>query len=78
VAVGLAQAYTQSRVDAPIAPHFKGSNMNDNYTTDNTKTAIVTALVTEAGLTLTDANKAVEFLTTEGVIDFPVANELYA
>lgn len=51
--------------------------MNDNFTTDTTKTAIISALVTEAGLTLTDASKAVELLTTDGVIDFPVASELY-
>jgi hypothetical protein len=51
--------------------------MNDNFTTDTTKDAIVSALVTEAGLTLKDASTAVEFLTTEGVIDFPVATELY-
>lgn len=51
--------------------------MNDNWTVDSTKSAIINALVTEAGLTTEAATTAVAFMTTEGIIDFPVANELY-
>jgi len=51
--------------------------MNDNFNTLTTKTAIAEALVNETGLSLDIANTVVEFMTTEGIIDFPVANELY-
>lgn len=55
-------------------PLIRKRHMNDNF---DTKTAIRDALITEAGLTTEAATKAVDFLTTEGVIDFPVATELY-
>jgi hypothetical protein len=51
--------------------------MNDNFNTLTTKVAIAEALVNETGLTADAAKTVVEFMTTEGIIDFPVANELY-
>jgi hypothetical protein len=51
--------------------------MNDNTPNFDTKTAIADALVTGAGLTADTAKTVVDFMTTEGIIDFPVATELY-
>jgi hypothetical protein len=55
----------------------KRHKLNDNTNTTTTKTAIAAALVAEAGLTADDAARTVAFMTTEGIIDFPVAAELY-
>lgn len=51
--------------------------MNDNFNSETTKAAIVKALSFETGLTTAAAEKVVNFMTTEGIIDFPVAAELY-
>lgn len=56
---------------------FRKRHMNDNFNSETTKAAIVKALTFETGLTSAAAEKVVNFMTAEGIIDFPVAAELY-
>jgi hypothetical protein len=51
--------------------------LNDNTNTTTTQNHIAAALVAEAGLTPDVALNVVEFMTAEGILDFPVAAELY-
>ena len=51
--------------------------MNDNFTTTNTLQSFADSLASEVGIDTDSATKVINWLVTEGVLDFPVVDQTY-